>query len=390
MYATIPSEVKDLFVDNLDWTDFISYAHSGRDARSSATSVFSLRVEKLLDPYIPVDHRPAFWAQLDAGEGGVSGSGAFWVMEASPTWIPRNLNTVVRSGAGDRLRDFLVAIGCKERYAKSWVPLVAPRAVPGRMVEAYPLLSLLADFTWYFESPAPLFNRITVTETQDSSVIRHLLGAKHSLQAMLLTQNTLLAFYPLASITRRTLVRAGGVRCSGNSGSMALSHSIRSMNLVASSSSAHDSMLCPALLRRLRGGSGIGLFCWSRANFTDLVGLEGDAYTGFTSDKYAFTWTWTPCKDISCEFHVSSREITVDGQRPVFQETNPKLLMLRIKSHAIRSCVPVSIFGFIDKIKLKIGRHSTLYTKGLCLQHRVLCLVLYHYLWTTASGPTER
>ncbi|KAJ7169169.1 hypothetical protein C8R43DRAFT_1121059 [Mycena crocata] len=340
MYNNIPPEIEAHFLEDVDWSDVVSYSRSSPQGRATAQFMLGLHVNQALQPFVPPDHRDNFWSLLGAGQGGVTGSTPFWVTEKCPTWRPRDLNTIVRHGGGDALRAFLRSWGCTQTDLAGRIPQVRTTASGNRPVLSYRIPSEYCTFNWLFTTPQG--TQITVTETQDASVVRHLLGSAHTLQTMLLTRNIVLAFHPQHCTTRRAVFRTGAMSSSMEV-NRAMDLHILDMGVTRGNSgvaSGNCGQQCLGLLRRVRGGRDIGLMRWSGHGALDE--FDTDAYGGFMQAKYGYCWTWSTCQTTQCELYHFPRDIRVLGRPPALhlRETNPKLDLVTKKKYAIMNCTP--------------------------------------------------
>ncbi|KAJ7451494.1 hypothetical protein B0H11DRAFT_2246355 [Mycena galericulata] len=317
MYNNVPPEIEELFLGDLGWDDQIAYGHTGHQARDILQATLAMRVLNVLDLFIPQRHHDRFWALLAAGNGGVTGSASTWVTESSPTWLPRDLNTVVARGGATALCAFLLNLpGFEERHRSPRIPGARPTAAGTSIQRCYHPDSEWADsFTLISTANERL---ITVTETTEPSVLRHLLEVRHSVQAVLLTRNIVLAMYPRDVCSRSMVYRAGGI---SNGGPFDIGHARKRATEMGYSSLTNPTLigacetLCPGLLRRLRGGRGLGLFRWTTRTMDDL---DASAYNGFMDEAFAgFAWTWG-----------------VDGSPPNIVDTNAKRAVLRSMAYA--------------------------------------------------------
>ncbi|KAJ7100065.1 hypothetical protein B0H15DRAFT_944442 [Mycena belliarum] len=115
----IPPEVEELFLRTLRFDDVVNYSHVCDKARRTVQFAMALRTTNLLLLFFRPTEISTFWECLTDGHGGITGSGALWILEHSPGWFPRNLNTVVcRQGAQKKFshlfRGVLFPTSCRE------------------------------------------------------------------------------------------------------------------------------------------------------------------------------------------------------------------------------------------------------------------------------------
>ncbi|KAJ6495749.1 hypothetical protein C8R47DRAFT_1069598 [Mycena vitilis] len=352
MYSSLPTEVELRFIEGAYFSEVADYSHVCRQARAVVQSMLSLRGTYLLLRYFDVDDIALFWSALDQGRGGICGSGAAWILRSRPGWEPTNLNAVVATGRAGPIRILLRGKGWAEDVVPSRIPFVYPSRPP-----RHPIPTLLADSpnretTWRFKKVGR--PELTLTETVHETVFQHIVGALDTMGTVLLTSTTIVALHAWECMEKFATPRAGtqhqpelqsqATWRGGSSGYFALKNG---------ACGAH----CPGLLRRMRGGRGIGLLRW-RATAAGATGLGmgdgclevewedaetdrgadtvgSDAYGGFCQTAYAFGWSWCSCENIACETFMFPRDIRPTVGSETRLSNNPKEDNILRTAHAV-------------------------------------------------------
>ncbi|KAJ7165227.1 hypothetical protein C8R46DRAFT_1220348 [Mycena filopes] len=359
MYSDIPVEVEEKFIQEVNYGDLVNYAHVCTQARDVVHGVLGWRCGKLLLPYFDRAEQDGLWLALNAGHGGLVGSAPVWITQFDPDWSPADLNAVVGAEGGRAVRRFLRGRGWAQNTLASRVPM-ARAARDTHFLLVHPNMAPYVDGTWKFtKTNTP---SITLTETVDPSVFRHLAGARHTMATMLLTSTTIISLHPRHCVKKAVEWRNGWdfqspewaaaterVIKMGSSSPYGIDSQIAMSGVVRAPCGSQ----CPGLARRLRGGRGVGLFEWastlpggSMGGTLDLVAAQ--AYGGFKETTYVFAWTWRQCINEACETFLFPRKLPRAHLYPVLS-TNPKLQAIRTKADVIRTCVPAfpAIYGGI-------------------------------------------
>ncbi|KAJ7033485.1 hypothetical protein C8F04DRAFT_1260996 [Mycena alexandri] len=351
MYSKIPLEIEHYFLQDSDCWALIRYSHVGQQARRAVQAKLNSRCTKMLLQFFNDNDLAPFWDAMNRGRGGVTGSGPLWMSQSQPSWSLHNLNTVVTNARMGPARTFFASRGWKEELVPSWIPEVNTYR-DSDLMTAHDHSSTYVDRTWQYSK----HNRptITLTETADRSVFRHIASARHTLATMLLTSTSMIALHPDEFI-RSVCIRRG----SWAPDWQVLNSVMARVTECGGSDSFLESIngpcgrRCPGLLRRLRGGKSIGLLLWNGASYhpdsSRAVTLEGrsdvdfvamDAYSGFAKDEYALGWTWARCVNTPCQSYLFPRNCLVPRGRATPAHTNPKDARIFRTEEAIRRCVP--------------------------------------------------
>ncbi|KAJ7651592.1 hypothetical protein DFH06DRAFT_1331547 [Mycena polygramma] len=362
MYSSIPYDVELCFLRGAHFLDVVSYSHLCRQARLVVQGKLTFQCNILLTEYMDFDDIEQFWTALNIGRGGVCGSGALWLTEDMPDWGPGDLNTVVVGGLGGTVRQFLRDKGWSEERGTSRIPHVAPARPPTHLISTGAADGPYADTFWrYTKTGKPL---ITVTETADECVFKHIAGAKHTMGTMLLTSTALIALHAYECANRYGTWRAGAHFPDWERAQA--SYRLGGMNGHSDYFTARQSpcgSLCPGILRRLRGGRGVGLLAWrseraatdagheepasdEEGDLVDAVDdaavdrVRADAYGGFRSTAYAFGWSWCSCTIEACETFMFPRDIFPTVAAHIRLSTNPKEDRILRMTDAVENCWP--------------------------------------------------
>ncbi|KAJ6490177.1 hypothetical protein DFH09DRAFT_1338812 [Mycena vulgaris] len=337
MYAAIPLEIEEAFISSLDLRDLVNYSHTGKQGRIAVQYILQRRSTTLLLSYLSSSDIATFWSSLTAGKGGLTGSGPVWITQPLPTWTPANLNAVVAAGAGHDTRLLLRKIGWTQAVSQSRIPVVLPSRTTTPFIDSHPRACVLTDKTWVFTKAGHL--PITVTETADRSVFRHLAGAKHSMATTLLTETALISLHPKEAVLRDCAWRHGSglptherTYAAGRVAAMGGSNN----HCILLRGPSHGQQ-CLALLRRLRGGQGTGLLSW-KSGTQDSVAM--DAYSGFMQDFYSIGWSWSECKNPDCEMFGFPRDVACTLPMSRTSGGNYKEKKIALLSHSIENGYP--------------------------------------------------
>ncbi|KAJ6495817.1 hypothetical protein C8R47DRAFT_1069653 [Mycena vitilis] len=271
-YFSVPPEVENLFVENSGFLGLVSYAHVCSQSRAVVRALLLFRCTNVVLPYIDAVDVPLLWNALNSGHGGLTGSAPLWVTQAAPDWRPRDLNAVVALGGGTAIRRFLQARGWVGRPISSRVPRVLSTR-NSRSLPAYDDLPPHCDRSDAFEKAGK--SPIIVTETSDRTVFRHLAGAAHTLATILLTSSSIIAIHGYECAFLLSTWRAGWDKISYH-------HDISEERVqrMGGRDAYFDVVQgecgkkCPGVVRRLRGGAGVGLLTWKERPTTNIESLS--------------------------------------------------------------------------------------------------------------------
>ncbi|KAJ7095457.1 hypothetical protein B0H15DRAFT_798653 [Mycena belliarum] len=339
MYSEIPPEIEDRFLEGLSFADVVQYSHVCRQSQYTVRSLLALRCTTLLLQYFDSGNIPGFWEAVTAGCGGLTGSGPLWLTDAAPTWMPNDLNVVVATGGSYPTRTFLRTGGWRQTPLSARIPMVMSSRSMAYPMEAYSLSSRLGDRCWRFTKTG--HPAITLSKTADPTVFRHIAGAKHTMATMLLTRSSIIALHPEDVVRKIVTWRYG----SGSPSAERDYARSRAKVMGGRDRGSPDwvrvacGRRCPALLRRLRGGEGLGLMRWK----ADLDNVAEDAYRGFLDDKYAIGWTWAACRINHCEMYGFPRTILSPAEVGRTFASNPKEDRILNTIHALTHTVPVRV-----------------------------------------------
>ncbi|KAJ6471294.1 hypothetical protein C8R47DRAFT_1222263 [Mycena vitilis] len=333
-------------------------------ARRIAQDALSVRVSSLLLRHFEADDTRPFWNALNAGRGGIVGSAPVWITQVNPAWLPSDLNTVVSKGRSSVARLFLQDRGWTESSIDSLISRVS-LADGETSIPAHGGEDVYLEQTWLYEKGGR--PTITLTETCDSSVLRHLTAAEHSLATTLLTSTTIIALHARDCVRRVATWR--------ESRDMWWTEEQRLAGQKVFAMEGQDpaptqlrnpcGKTCPGRVRRLRGGSGVGILAWqplgariSRNDTRDDVGgacdhldhgdadadevdiVARDAYDGFPHLDYAFGWTWRTCENHWCSTFDFPRDLLPTLPFNLLLSPNPKENTILRRAHAVQHCDP--------------------------------------------------
>ncbi|KAJ7492987.1 hypothetical protein B0H11DRAFT_1911427 [Mycena galericulata] len=336
---TLPPEIEETFIADLEFGDLLHYSHVARQARTTVQSKLSFRVTSLLLPYFAHAEMSGFWEVLDKGEGGLTGSSVAWVTQTNPSWKPTDLNAVCIVGQAQHTRSYLAHGGWSEEQIETRIPLVLPAGGLTHSIRAHPASSPLAGNTWKFSKTG--HPCITLTETAENSVFVHIAGAKHTMATMLLTPKSIIALHPYECLSKYFTFRHGtGLPAHERSWATERAHAMGGRDTFfrdLTDAGRPCGRICPALLRRLRGGTSIGLLRWD-AGPEDSV--TKSAYTGFMDNRYSQGWTWASCRNSRCDTFLFPRDIYPTLPKSVMLSSNVKENKILRTMHAIEHAVP--------------------------------------------------
>ncbi|KAJ7893219.1 hypothetical protein B0H13DRAFT_1886467 [Mycena leptocephala] len=337
--------------NDTDYLDIVRYSHVGRQARAVVQAIISLRCVKLLLPYFDNEETRLFWHALDKGHGGITGSGALWITKSAPSWHPQDLNTVVGRNRAMHLQNVLRDSGWTERSIAVRVPVVL-QAQGYHRLRAHPSSEdgTYANCTWIYTKTGK--HPITVTETVHSSVFQHIAEARHTMATMLLTSSTLISLHRFECASGIATWRDGWDRRT-----MEHVEAARRVLLMGGTDAYFSQVTgecgswCPGIVRRLRGGTGVGLLAWKlfphqvpsterrdasdteqgdsascREETVDVICdiVARDAYDGFMRQRYAFGWTWCRCTNEGCSTFLFPRDLVPTVPVGKTLSSNPK------------------------------------------------------------------
>ncbi|KAJ7880942.1 hypothetical protein B0H13DRAFT_1891525 [Mycena leptocephala] len=407
MYSAIPPELEILFLRDADYLDVVQYSHTCHQARSVVHSLLSLRCTNLLLPYVKAEKIPFFWSALNEGHGGITGSATLWVTQSTPKWNPHDLNTVVALDRAKRIRYFLLNNGWAECSVAIRVPDVL-QARGSRRLRALPLSedSHYMNLTWIYTKPGKC--TITVTETADASVFKHIAEARHTMATMLLTSSTIIALHGFECAAKISTWRAGW-----DCRTATHAEAARRVCLMGGTNTYFGSMVggcksrCPGVVRRLRGGTGVGLLAWKALHMqrpadsdqqepatevdehtsdggdvprlvTDTI--SQDAYNGFMEDRYAFGWTWCHCRNDRCATFMFPRDLVATVPRAYSLASNPKANAILRTKHAVEHCTPNSGLIIVNNLQAFARLYSGLLFPTACGRPYLVPVPLDHGL----------
>ncbi|KAJ6512264.1 hypothetical protein C8R47DRAFT_1064861 [Mycena vitilis] len=330
-YFSVPPEVENLFVENSGFLGLVSYAHVCSQSRAVVRALLLFRCTNVVLPYIDAVDVPLLWNALNSGHGGLTGSAPLWVTQAAPDWRPRDLNAVVALGGGTAIRRFLQARGWVGRPISSRVPRVLSTR-NSRSLPAYDDLPPHCDRSDAFEKAGK--SPIIVTETSDRTVFRHLAGAAHTLATILLTSSSIIAIHGYECAFLLSTWRAGWDKISYH-------HDISEERVqrMGGRDAYFDVVQgecgkkCPGVVRRLRGGAGVGLLTWKERPTTNIESLSILGHS-----------TETAMDELDGDA-LQRDAIAYDAYSGFMDErrllsTNPKENMIMRTMHAIEHCQP--------------------------------------------------
>ncbi|KAJ7273966.1 hypothetical protein C8J57DRAFT_1506079 [Mycena rebaudengoi] len=327
MANLLPPELFDALLLGLTFTDIINYSHAFAAARDSVQRLMHLRLCQLLLPYFPENAHKKFWDALDSACGGIVGSGTLWITTPQPDWTPRDLNLLLMLDHGADLFLLLADTNWVEVHAEASIPNVASCLRPSTTIPTARNLDRLRMFTKNGRT-------ITVTEFNHSTPFPHLLTADHSLRTMILTRTALIALNPVDVIKRQVRWKHA-VPWSIAKGKDADAW-CRSVG-VARLFPLTCTKACNALLRRLRGGRGIGVLFFDAHERHGPVAAYADS--GFMSEDLSWGWTWAMCRNMHCSYYGFPRRLTAPSKPPL-ATADPKDAALIMKDYFIRNATP--------------------------------------------------
>ncbi|KAJ7177873.1 hypothetical protein C8R46DRAFT_1029460 [Mycena filopes] len=352
MYSNVPAEIERFFLADADFLALVVYSHVGRQARGIVQAEMGMRVNRLLLDFFEWHLLEELWAALDYGRGGITGSAPLWVMEARPEWRVHDLNMVVGWGRADRARCFLDTAGWTEGSPTRRVPMVKDRH-SWFTLPAHEESSRYTDRTWRYDA----LNRpaITLTETADRAVFRHLAGARSTLASSLLTHSCLISLHGF-ECARKICVWRGGEDTDHPQYEWVFD---RVFMDIGATGEYYDGQggypcgkRCVGLLRRLRGGTAVGLLAWKPSELPSVAAprpkesagrssdvLAWDAYAGFPGSEYAFGWTWAQCENPACSTFLFPRDMVAEAPEGRNARSSKDMRILRIRG-AILNCKP--------------------------------------------------
>ncbi|KAJ6450229.1 hypothetical protein C8R47DRAFT_1084490 [Mycena vitilis] len=348
------NKVELAFLDGATYGDVVRYAHVGRQARNVTRSLLGHRF---------FDHGKLdeFWRCLDFGLGGITGSAPVWITQSNPVWNPLDLNTVVANKRDGPLRRFLKGNGWLGELTHCEAPPVGHHN-RFSFVSSHEGEDVYMDRTWrYTKKGRPC---ITLTETADRAVFRYLTLAAHTMATMLLTRTSVIALHAYECSHMLSTWRAGwGTNTADQQFREYRVALMGGRNAYFVANQPPCGSRCLGVLRRLRGGAGVGLLSWRTLDTADEerrdVAVTGivkeqrsttptvvetwdtvaqDAYDGFQGTQYSFGWTWCTCDNDHCETFNFPRQLYPVLPRDVVLSPNPKEnTLLRVKEAVTRS-----------------------------------------------------
>ncbi|KAJ7035367.1 hypothetical protein C8F04DRAFT_1258909 [Mycena alexandri] len=352
MYNDVPFELEETFVLGFEYVQLVNYSHVCQKARRTVQGILASRCNSLLVHFFRESDIPGFWTVLNHGRGGLTGSGAYWVTDRGlHNDVLRDLNAVVGAGHGNPVRQFLAARGWTERAVTGRIPVVL-HTRNGMRRNSHDIGSPYADLHWVFSKPHR--PDVSLTETGDEAIFRHVAGANHTMATMLLTSSAIIALHG-SEVGRKVYTWRAGVD------TLAATHSDRIKRVAEmggwdtqyTDKKAPCRKGCPGLLRRLRGGRGVGLMAWGPIpsliisdteadtvldGLIDTVGV--DAYFGFQQNRYAFGWTWAVCDNEYCETFLFPKDLASAFPTRVVLSHNPKENRVLRTNAAIEGAMP--------------------------------------------------
>ncbi|KAJ7098743.1 hypothetical protein B0H15DRAFT_945251 [Mycena belliarum] len=157
------------------------------------------------------------------------------------------------------------------------------------------------------------------------------------MSTLFLTRTTLMVLHPRQVVRRHCIWRDGSARPSTEFTIAA--ERVGGMGGVSTAADLLHAQAaeCGALLRRLRGGQGVGLLRW---NALPLDQVATDAYASFMDDVYSIGWTWARCKDATCPMFGFPRDVVASVPSALVCSQNPKEQKLLRRAHTITHALP--------------------------------------------------
>lgn len=226
----------------------------------------------IISPIYPSEALCLFWDELHRAAGVVSGALASSIVRNDQFWPVDDLDIVVPLGSTQSIRQHIIKSGYR-LHSNSKLP----RTLAGPC----------KSYTTF--NSAHHLRRITVSESEDLSVLSHILGAPHTAFMNALTPTKILSFYPSFTTAHVTLEAK---------------HSppdpfqyYKDMGLEFYQSVADMcqpcGIACPEVYRRVRGGRGILSFDWDSDRSSDLRPL----------DAHVLDWRLgSSCDNVLCTF----------------------------------------------------------------------------------------
>ncbi|KAJ7264028.1 hypothetical protein B0H12DRAFT_1230784 [Mycena haematopus] len=351
MYSDVPPEVELLFIDTMEFSDLVSYAHSCQKARDVVQALLQHRCQRLLKPYLDTDDMDEFWRALNAGRGGIKGPAAVWVTQLRPIWRPRHMDIVVGHGGEHLIRSFFLNRGWTEETLVRGVKTPsASRPSVLHAADGHPSTPAQVDRLWRFSKPDT--RKIVLTETMDRNVFEHLTGGPHTMNTMLLTSSTIIALHAFECIHKLCIWRRRPVGVIMDSSVTHVASEMGARINYMSGGPSPCRSYCPGILRRLRGGRGVGVLRWRAPSNTRPTSQDGgvveeyadrvaaDAYNGFAASAYAIGWTWCTCENPHCATFLFPRNVHPALPVGVPLSCNPKEDRILRTAVAIRNSQP--------------------------------------------------
>ncbi|KAJ7075978.1 hypothetical protein C8R43DRAFT_966266 [Mycena crocata] len=287
---SLPPENLDLIAAELDLFDLLHFTHCGS-------------IPNGVGRYVLARHE--FWSVMDDGAGGIMGSASVWVTQANPTWFPDNLNLIVIYGKAAAVHGLLL----QEGWEGDNVPMRKLNVGQIHNVTHITRAHTRATFKSFTNSEKNL--RITVTECADNHIFFPILSSQHTSQTLVLTSTTLIVLHPSDYRRRVAQYRVGSQVSDGVVAQMDASIEKTGFESLMDNI-GFDSpcgMGCIGVLRRLRGGRGIGMLVW-RSGRADPVGYH--ASNLFADNRFNLAWCYGVCKNLYC---LQSGALVLDDRR---------------------------------------------------------------------------
>ncbi|KAJ7639690.1 hypothetical protein DFH06DRAFT_1335365 [Mycena polygramma] len=180
------SDVETAIASFCEISQLVALANTSRSTRASVSTAIRSRYASLLRHYFG-SALERFDAILLRSGGCITSSAARWIMSPFPKWMPSDLNLLVPRETAEELLSFLSDTRWK-LSSNQW-PLVVGSGIFRRFTRGNMV--------------------VTLTQTEGSSVFRHVAISSHTAGAIMLTPQSFLSFYPHDFASNNTTLRGG-------------------------------------------------------------------------------------------------------------------------------------------------------------------------------------